>query len=386
VVDAQRAELVRVAEATGRTVRLRQPLDGPLDPQTARVYGNVVRATHGETVEEALGSGDGSRPGQRFILARPDLTHVGATTPSGVRSTLEIRVDGVAWPERPSLFGLGPDDFGYAVRVDDSGRAHVVLGDGVSGARLPTGLENVRARYRAGIGPAGNQAAGAISLLAQRPLGIREVTNPVPAAGGTAREALAEARTNAPLTVRTLDRVVSLRDHEDFARGFGGIAKARAVVRWGGTAPYVHVVVAAPAGGLVDPDTLAGLRTALDAARDPGHQVRVGNYRPRWFGVAVEVLPDPAHLAGEVLAGVARAITTGYSFDRREFGQPVTSSELVAIAHRVPGVSACRLPRPPTRRVRPAAAVAAPVLPAPPAEDELLLADPERVVVTVMPA
>lgn len=167
VADASRAEVVRVAEVTGRTVRLRQPLAGPIDPQTARVFGNLVRASHGETVEEALGSGDGSHPRQRFTLAKPDLTHVPAPTPSGVRSTLELRVDGVQWPERASLFGLGPDDAGYAVRVDDDGRAQVVLGDGVSGARLPTGLENVRARYRAGIGPAGNLATGALSLLAR---------------------------------------------------------------------------------------------------------------------------------------------------------------------------------------------------------------------------
>ena len=43
--------------------------------------------------------------------------------------------------------------------------------------RLPTGLENVRAKYRSGIGKAGNVAAGRLTLLASRPLGVKDVVN-----------------------------------------------------------------------------------------------------------------------------------------------------------------------------------------------------------------
>ena len=53
--------------------------------------------------------------------------------------------------------------------------------------------------------------------------------------------------TNAPLTVLTLDRVVSLRDYEDFARAFAGIAKALATWSWDGERRGVFVTVAGPA-------------------------------------------------------------------------------------------------------------------------------------------
>src|SRR5439155_13965464 len=38
------------------------------------IYGNVIKATHGETRKEVLGSGDASKPMQRFTLRQPPLT------------------------------------------------------------------------------------------------------------------------------------------------------------------------------------------------------------------------------------------------------------------------------------------------------------------------
>lgn len=53
--------------------------------------------------------------------------------------------------------------------------------------RLTTGTFNVRAVYRKGIGAAGNLATGQLSQATDRPLGLRAVTNPIPAAGGSIR-------------------------------------------------------------------------------------------------------------------------------------------------------------------------------------------------------
>ena len=53
-----------------------------------------------------------------------------------------------------------------------------------------------------------------------------------------------DARRNAPLTVLTLDRAVSLQDYEDFSRTFAGIAKAQAVWVWNGRKRAVFITVA----------------------------------------------------------------------------------------------------------------------------------------------
>jgi predicted phage baseplate assembly protein len=306
--------------------------------RTVRITANVVGATHGETVSEVLGSGDGGAF-QRFALRKPPLTYVSAATPSGTRSTLEVRVDGVLWAETASLLDLGPTDEGYVVHRDE--RATTVLfGDGTHGARVPTGVENVTAVYRSGIGLAGLVEAGALSLLAQRPAGIRDVTNPLPSAGAEDPESRDAARRNAPLTVMTLDRVVSLTDYEDFGRAFAGIGKARATALWRGERRIMHLTVAGPAGAEVDPasDAFRNLVKALDAQRDLGADLEVEGFRRVFFQLAADALVDPRHEPATVLDTARAALGVAFGFDRREFGQGVSAAEAIAVILGVPGV------------------------------------------------
>ena len=148
------------------------------------INANTVHATHGETVHEILGSGDGSAANQRFTLKKPPLTYVSASTPRGVKSTLEVRANGVRWDEAPSLYAADPDRQVYVARLNDDAQVQVMFGDGVRGARLPSGAANVTATYRSGIGPDGEVAAGSLTLLRAMPLGLRAVANPLPASGG----------------------------------------------------------------------------------------------------------------------------------------------------------------------------------------------------------
>ncbi len=216
------------------------------------INANVALATHGETVAEVLGAGDASQPYQRFTLKGVPLTYTGAQTAEGVASSLQVRVNDLLWQEAPAFLGRGPAERIYVTRTADDGKVTVQFGNGKTGARLPTGGENVRATYRKGIGKAGNVKAGQLSLLMSRPLGLKEAINPLPADGGADREERDDARRNAPLTVLTLGRVVSLRDYEDFARAFPGIAKALATWTWDGQRQGVFVTVAGPDGAAVD--------------------------------------------------------------------------------------------------------------------------------------
>lgn len=296
-------------------------------------------------MREALGSGDGAAANQRFTLRRPPLTHVSAPTASGARSTLAVRVNGALWEEAPSLFGRTPRDQCYTVRIGDDGRTTVIFGDGAQGARPPTGTENVTATYRTGIGRAGLVGADRLTLLQTRPLGVRGVTNPLPAAGAADPEDLDEARANAPLTVLTLDRIVLLRDFEDFARAFAGIGKARAVELWRASARLVHLTVAGVDGAPVEPasDLHANLVRAIDDLRDPIHRVEVAVYTPRRFSLAASVQTDPRLVASEVLARVADALRAAFAFTPRDFGQPVTAAEVVTVMQGVARVVAVDL-------------------------------------------
>ena len=167
------------------------------------------------------------------------------------------------WTEIPSLRDAGPNDRVYQLRYGEDGSVRVVFGDGINGRRLPSGANNVVAWWRKGLGREGMVHAGQLSLLSGAPQGVKAVSNPLPATGAADGETLEEARTNAPLSVMTLDRIVTLRDYEDFARAFGGIAKAQAVWSWNGTSRAIALTVAGVAGDVPAQRDIDNLRAAI---------------------------------------------------------------------------------------------------------------------------
>lgn len=349
--DPTLSEVVSIADSVDAvtlsrdhtTLLLRDALAACYDRTTVTLNANTVHATHGATVSgEVLGSGDAGKPNQRFWLKKPPLTYLSAATPGGILSTLELRVNHVLWQELPSLYGLTPRDQAYTVRIEDDGKTAVIFGDGRQGARPPSGSENIVATYRTGGGPEGEVEAGQLSLLQTRPLGIRAVTNPAPARGAAPAEKMEDARRNAPNTVLTLDRIVSLRDYEDFARGFPGIGKARVDRLWTGRDFLIHVSAATARGEPLAPGNLYNsLVKAINGARDPQEALIVSGYVPVLFRLEADVLIDtPRYVAENVLADVRSLLDETFSFGRRDFGQPVTLAEVVTTIQQVMGVIA----------------------------------------------
>ena len=321
--------------------------------KTVAVNANVATATHGETVTEILGSGDAAQPHQRFVLKKPPLTYTPASTPSGAQSSLEVRVNRVLWEESPQLFGLDAKSENYLVRIDDAANATVVFGDGAQGARVPTGVGNVTATYRSGIGLAGMVGPGRLTLLMTRPLGIRAVTNPLPASGAADPESRDNARTNAPLTVLAMGRIVSLQDAEDFAQAFAGIGKAHAIALWRNGVQWIHLTVGSDApvpsadgtvtalsDHRVDPTSPLGrhLVDAIERSMEPSLRIRVDTYQPIFFNVGAKVLIDPRYLWADVEAAVTSALTEAFAFERQAFGQAVAMAEVIRVVQSVTGV------------------------------------------------
>jgi predicted phage baseplate assembly protein len=329
----------------GAVLTIAPPLPAALRRDSVVVHGNVVPASHGETVSQILGSGNGGAPFQRFELKQLPLTWRAAATESGARSELTVRVADIAWAERETLFGATPTDRAYTLDVDEQGRNFVAFGDGVRGARLPSGVNNVRASYRKGLGLGGNVAADKLTQLVTRPLGLKSVSNPLAAEGGTDPEPESAARQSIPLTTRTLGRAVSLIDYEDFARGFSGIAKAQAQVLQLPAGPTIAITVAGPDGALLTEaspvwtNLLAGLRRN----GDPHVAVMLLPADLRTFFLGLNVKRDPAFEAKRVLSAVEAALRDHFAFAARQLGQPVQQSEVIAIAHQVPGVVAVDL-------------------------------------------
>ena len=327
-------------DRTHTTLFFAAPLAYCYKRDTVRIYGNVVRATHGETRTEVMGSGDASKAMQSFTLKQSPLTYVSAPTETGVESTLRVRVNDVLWHETDTLAGLTPLDREYVTKTDEAGATTAVFGNGRQGARLPTGNENVKATYRFGIGKPGNLKAAQINQPTTKPLGVKEVSNPLPATGGADRETQDEARRNAPLAVMALDRLVSTRDYEDFSRTFAGVAKASASRLSDGRRRVVHVTLAGADDAPISKtsDLYRNLREALHKFGDPFQPVELETRYLKTLFVSANVRVDPDYLWESVETKVRAALLERFSFYARDLGQDALLSEAVAAAQGVEGV------------------------------------------------
>lgn len=305
------------------------------------IYANVVKATHGETRNETMGSGDGSATLQRFALRQPPLTYVSAPTPAGIESTLRVFVNDVEWNEAESIFGLRPTDRRFVTTRNDEEVTTTIFGNGKQGAPLPTGVENVRSEYRQGIGKSGNVAAGQITLLSSRPLGVKEVINPLRASGGADPETRDQARKNAPLAVLALDRLVSTRDYSDFARTFGGVGKAYAERLSDGRSELVHVTIAGAGDAPIDEssDLFRNLRLALSQFGDPALPIRLAVRELMILVISARVRLLPDYVWETVAPRIRATLLDKFSFENRELGQDVFLSEVISAMQSVPRVA-----------------------------------------------
>lgn len=307
-------------------------------------YGNVVTAVRGETVAgEVLGSGDAAATMQRWKLAKAPLTYqavAGAGDAAGVASSLRVWVDGLAWTEVPSFYGQGPDAQVYIVRQDDRGDSWVTFGDGVRGARLPSGAGNVVAAYRFGAGAA-SPPAGSVTQLARPVPGLASVGAALAAGGGADAEPAESLRELAPRSALLLGRAISIDDMEVAARLAPGVSAARADWAWDGVRqrPVVKVWILGGAG------VRAAVEARLLALAEPDTPIAVADATPVVATLAIDLEIDPCQVATAVLATVTAALfgDDGWltppvlGIDR-----PLLRSRLLADLLTIPGVTGVR--------------------------------------------
>ncbi|WP_298890038.1 hypothetical protein [uncultured Serinicoccus sp.] len=319
------------------------PLAHRYHPGSVTVRGNVVLATHGETVEQALGSGDGRIEFPAVALRRAPLTHVRSTTdPTGASPELTVWVEGVAWSPVESLLVAGRSDQAHTIRQAEDGTTSVTFGNGTHGARLPTGVENVTATYRVGIGESGAAEAGQVSLPMRKPRGVRAMANLLPSRDWAPPEGLEEARTNAPQRIRTLDRVVSVEDYADFARGYSGVGRARADLVWTGQVEAVVLTVLDATLTPASTSLIGDLRDTIDGAREeravrvvlPGDVIDIG--------AALRIEVDPRHEEDTVLAAVRAALLE--AFGGLDLAQPLAASAVLVVVAATAGVRTVTMP------------------------------------------
>jgi hypothetical protein len=324
------------------------------DDASTVVLGNLVDADQGKSEPEAvLGSGDSRSAFQTFKLPAAPLTYLAAPDQTPPQApALEVTVAGRAWTRVESLFGQPPDAEVYIVREDDAGSSWVQFGDGLRfGSRLPSGVDNVRARQRTGTGAHGPLKDGT-TVLAGRLERLQAVQLPGVVAGGSERETADVARAAAPGRVQGLGRLVSLSDFETEALAMPGVALASAAWGIAHGVPTVTVTVLMESGREAEHEAVAtALRTAARERGPDRFEIEVveGTLRP--VRLDAEVAIAAGYDAAAVLAAVRIALGVPpvadglFSLRRRRFGENEYATRTAGVIQEVPGVSWARVVR-----------------------------------------
>ena len=129
-------------------VRWKVPLPGR-GHSTPVVWGDRIFVTAAVATGPKLPSRMSGRPGAHDNLP-VDSEHKFFVI------AIDRRSGNVLWEQTEHFVDKDATSETFEVREDRQGNAYAQFGDGQRGARLPSGAENVRAVYRAGLGTAGN--------------------------------------------------------------------------------------------------------------------------------------------------------------------------------------------------------------------------------------
>ena len=301
----------------------------------------VLPVSHSRSLPPTLLGSSSGEPNQSFRLPhKPPILE-----------SLVVEVDEgagwVRWDRRDNfLYSTGPDgrtllstrdSRDYLCQFDENDACSILFGDNVFGRIPPRGTNNLRATCRVGGGIRANVSANTITRAVTVLPNLLAVTNPAPAAGGSASESSEIAVRNGPMVYRSGRRAVTPDDCVALAYHAGGVAKARARSRnWN----QIDLIVA-PQGDSWRPVPEA-LRTALLAyfedKRMAGTQLRVLDASPAPVAIAMTVRYDARYQADPLRQQIADTVARYLAYDAVDFGQALYPSDLFALIEAIPGV------------------------------------------------
>jgi hypothetical protein len=332
-------EIPRGETAPMMRVQLQPPLARSYDLDRTFFLGNIAPISHGKAVVEHLTAAPDGRTAR---LGTAPLTWLRSPTAARGRAPeLALTVAGRPWKRVDDLLSAGPDEAVFAVEPAPGGGHRLRFGDGDGGARLPAGARLV-ASYRTGLGLPGDRGPGRVTVIVNQHPSVESAFNPLPLEGGADAEARSGARDLGPTAVGAIDRAISLPDVVALARGYDGVARARAT-RDPRRPHQLAVVVSGPDRAELPQRELDALALHLRLRVPPGLEVLVENRLLVPVRAALTVRyqrgADPIAVVREVRARLGVDATVGLlSAARVDLGDDLAISALYEATDGVPGL------------------------------------------------
>ena len=308
-----------------------------------RALYDMLSVSRGKTVPaEILGSGDATVAGQEFVLQKSPLTYLlsgDSTSGDSYKSTLRVWVNNIEWKEVASFYDQPADAYIFVTREDENNVTHVQFGDGINGARLPSGVNNIVARYRYGSG-ADAPDAGQLTVITQPWPNLKAIRNPVAVGGGADPDSPKKIRRYAPQSVLTFGRAVSGDDYETIAAQAPGVARARSYWAW--NPEEQRTLVTIYVGD--DASAVTAANVALARADDPNRPVLVRQAIVVQVRLQLTLRIDPAFVPASVISAVTIALLDDddglFGINAIRIGQLMYRSQIDEACLSAPGVLA----------------------------------------------
>ena len=275
---------------------------------------------------------------------------------SVINNSVSITIGGVTYVQVPYLIDYNGYDAVFSLYTNAAGVSYVLFGDGVSG-RVPTNSSVIYATYRVGGGATGNVAANTIkTILTNNQVGLTVLNtaygNPADngsATGGTDAETTDSIRINAPLSLRTINRAVSLSDYAALVKA-AGVAKASAVADVY-TSVTVFFVPYGDPGVLVDNitpstvfnNTIPKIKTYLTDKIPANTTV---TYQPASYvnsNLTAQITILPKYNSTSVQTAVTRAVALLFALDNVAFQDTIYLHDVISAITSVNGVASVKI-------------------------------------------
>jgi hypothetical protein len=289
-------------------------------------------------------------------------------------STIRVFVDNGAvfeeWEQINDLIDYDSHDKVFTTSVDSAGVIYVNFGDGVSGT-IPLLDKEIKAVYVAGGGAIGNVKAG--SLINYGNIPYRSVgtlpnggtdlsafirtyikpNNPSAGNGGSDVESDDSIRYNAPRSLRSLNRAVSLKDFSDLSLSVSGVGKANAIAE-AGTSVTLYVaptsadtnIDATPglsSDGITPTDSWLSLKNRVDNFLSDKTQVgtTVTISPPLYTNIKAQVkyTPLPQYSKSVVEKNIVTTFLNSFSYNYVSFADVITPEEIEFKLRQADGVA-----------------------------------------------
>lgn len=262
-----------------------------------------------------------------------------------IRGSISVVVGSKNFSEVPYLIDYNNYDPVFSVYTNAAGSSFILFGDNISGI-VPDPGAIIYATYRVGGGVAGNVAVGAITSILNNTYGGLRVNNLTAASGGSEEETTDSIRVNAPLSLKALNRAVSLADYSALATA-AGVAKANAVAD---VYTSVTIYYAPSAGDLgveadgVTPSTVFNnFKTTLTSfltGKVPANTTIT--FQPPTYvatNITATITVLPQYRKTLLDTAVTAVLTELLAFDNVGFRDTITLTDIISAATSIEGVA-----------------------------------------------